>query len=354
MSSELSSLSAPPVVYPPTPGFLLPALLTQSLLPMTHELVLRESAEVVRRDVFYGLQTAGLVGAIVMLLTAMIWRNIARRHASWLNFMITWIISCSSYLFLMREPMGRQPDHTACLIQAALIFSVPILTAGATIALVIHVYMTLRSLLVIPTNRPGTSWGTAALVIGPYVPAWAMFAFALRLGLDDPSLVYRPPDGTYCSFRTSVPGRVSAILVAITMILCFAVEIVIFRNLRRAWGTLQKDNQSAIAIMIRVLAFTLVGMLSIMCGSVTLWLSCFTNRRFRLSLVLLVLPYDGAAFNIVIAMLPVFSVLIFGTQKDIFAAWTSGFRKRGRPHGADTWETFTPIASQQSSNPSAP
>ncbi|KAJ7028006.1 hypothetical protein C8F04DRAFT_1120737 [Mycena alexandri] len=297
---------------------------------MTHELVLRESVEVVRRNVFYGLQMAGLVGAIILLLTAVIWHKIARRHASWLNFMITWIISCSSYLFLMREPLGRQPDHNLCLFQAALTYSVPSLTSGATIALVVHIYTTLSSLLTVPTNRPQTSWATAALVIGPYIPAWAMFAFALRLGLGEPSLVNRPDDGTYCTLNTNLPGRVSAVIVATIMILCLATELVIFWNLRRTWATLQKDSQSAVAIIIRVLAFTLVGMLSII-----------------LSLIFLAIPSDGGAFNIVIALVPVSSVLIFGTQKDIFAAWTSVFRSRDRAHGDDT---FTRVESRQSVN----
>jgi len=65
---------------------------------------------------------AGLVGAVLMLLTAIIWRKIVRRHASWFNFMITWIISCSSYIFLLGEPVGRTPNHILCLSQAALIF----------------------------------------------------------------------------------------------------------------------------------------------------------------------------------------------------------------------------------------
>ncbi|KAJ7727746.1 hypothetical protein B0H16DRAFT_249685 [Mycena metata] len=295
---------------------------------MTHELVLGETVETVRRNVFYGLQMAGLVGAIILLLTAIAWHKVARRHASWLNFMITWIISCSSYLFLMREPLGQQPDHNLCLFQAALVFSVPTLTSGATIALVIHIYKTLSSLLTAPTNRPRTSWATAALVIGPYIPAWAMFAFALRLGLGKPSLVYRPDDGTYCTLATNLPGRVSAVIVAAIMILCLALEVVIFRNLRRTWATLQKDSQ--IAIIIRVLAFTLVGMLSII-----------------LSLVFLAIPSDGEAFNIVIALVPVSSVLIFGTQKDIFAAWTSGFRRCDRAREEDMRETFTRVESRQ-------
>jgi hypothetical protein len=48
------------------------------------------------------------------------------------------------------------------------------------------------------------------------------------------------------------------------MVLCLAVEVVIFRHLWRAWESLKRDDQSSVSIIVRVLAFTLVGMLSIM------------------------------------------------------------------------------------------
>ncbi|KAJ6493008.1 hypothetical protein C8R45DRAFT_1095530 [Mycena sanguinolenta] len=294
---------------------------------MAHDLGPRESVEVGRaatiRNVFYGLQLAGLVGAILMLLTAIIWRKIVRRHASWFNFMITWIISCSSYILLLGQPVGRTPNHDLCLSQAALIFSVPTLTSAATSALVIHVYMTMRQVLTMSTHCQ-KSWATA-LLIGPYVPTLGMLIFCLRLGLHNPSLVFRPDDGTYCTFNSKSPGRVSGIVVVIIMVFCLAIEIIIFRHLRRAWEILKKENYSSVSTIVRVLAFTLIGMLSII-----------------LSLLLMVFPNSlNSAFHIVIAIVPVSSVLIFGTQKDIFTAWASGFRNR-ETHDLDTWDTFTP------------
>ncbi|KAJ7752459.1 hypothetical protein DFH07DRAFT_521897 [Mycena maculata] len=300
---------------------------------MAHDLVRRGSVEEARVDrmryAFYGLQLAGLLGAVIILLTAIIWRKAAKRHASWFNFMVTWIISCSSYLFLIGEPLDTTPNQTLCVFQAALIYSVPTLTSAATIALVIHVYMTLRSLLT-PINHRAI-W-TAALVAGPYVPAWALFATFLMMGLSDPSLV-RAFDGTYCSISNKTPERVSAIVVAALMILCLGVEAIIFRNLRRAWAVLKQDDRSSVSMVVRVLAFTSVGMLSII-----------------LSLIFCVLPdtHNDMVFNVIISLVPVSSVLIFGTQKDIFSAWASIVRiGRRRSHGIDTWETFTPIQSRQ-------
>ncbi|KAJ7152649.1 hypothetical protein C8R43DRAFT_1189678 [Mycena crocata] len=269
---------------------------------MAHDLVIRDTVtgerETAMRYVFYGLQLAGLLGAVVLLLTAIIWRKAARRHASWFNFMITWIISCSSYILLIGVPRGGQPNGVLCLLQASLVYSVPSLVAGSTIALVIHVYMTLRNLLYSISHR--AAW-TIVLVIGPYIPAWAMFFHTLNVGLKDMSLVQSPSDGTYCGFNTTVPQKVSAIVVAVIMILCLGVEVIILQNLRRAWNTLKRDNRASISMIVRVLAFTLVGMLSII-----------------LSFIFLALPDEynhGSAFNIVIATIPVSSVLVFGTQK---------------------------------------
>ncbi|KAJ7487836.1 hypothetical protein FB451DRAFT_1225635, partial [Mycena latifolia] len=299
-------------------------------LLMAHGLAPREYLDEVRvttmRSVFYGLQLAGLFGAAVMLFTAVIWRKAVRRHASWFNFMITWIISSSSYIFLIGTPSRQKPSHALCLFQAALVYTVPTLTAGSTISLVIQVYITLRCMLTAINHR--TSW-TVALVMGPYVPAWAMFVFALRIGLGDPSLVQR--DDMYCNMNTYLPERVSAAVVATIMIICLAVEVIIFRNLRRAWLTLKRDDRSSVSLIVRVLAFTLVGMFSII-----------------LSLIFLALPdQHRAAFDVTISILPVSSVLIFGTQKDIFTAWCAMCRRRPPAHGADTWDTFTPIGTQR-------
>ncbi|KAJ7207211.1 hypothetical protein GGX14DRAFT_456576 [Mycena pura] len=113
------------------------------------------------------------------------------------------------------------------------------------------------------------------------------------------------------------------------MILCLAMEVVIFRALRRAWATLKAEDRRSVSKIIRVLAFTLVGMLSIM-------------YVIFLSLIFLALPNEhDTAFNIVIATIPVSSVLIFGTQEDILTVGASALRIRRSSHGADTWDAFT-------------
>ncbi|KAJ7053286.1 hypothetical protein C8F01DRAFT_552011 [Mycena amicta] len=288
---------------------------------------------------FYGMQTAGLLGTLLMLLTATIWHKVARRHSSWFSFVVAWLISCTSYLLTMGVPADHQPNHALCVLQAALIYSVPPLTAGATVALVVNVYLNLRSVLTASNNYNGVEVKTALIVV-PYIPAWAVFTLTLRLGLDEPGLILRRDDGAYCSIVSSIPSRVSSALVAGLMITCVGIEIVIILAMRRAWETLQRDDRGSITITVRVMAFTLVGMLFII-----------------LSLVLLALPNDhDTAFNIVIAIIPLSSVIIFGTQKDILTAWGSIFvfllgRRTTTEHGTDTWETFTPIETGQNLPP---
>ncbi|KAF7323950.1 hypothetical protein MKEN_00616500 [Mycena kentingensis (nom. inval.)] len=302
---RINELGPRAVAFPPDPSFgpqSLPSAPLLLLFPFSLTMKTQVNA------IFWGMQTAGLLGAFVMLLTATIWHNIARRHSSWFNFMITWLLSCASYLFTMNTPANRQPDHALCLFQAALIYSVPTLTSGATVALVVNVYLNLRSLLTGSRNHNRTVVSTA-LIVAPYIPAWAVFASALTLGLSEPSRVQRLDGAAYCTITSLVPSRVSAALVATLMTACLALEIIIIRAMRRAWETLRRDDRGSIPIIVRVFAFTLVGMLSII-----------------LSLVLLALPSTSshdAAFNIVIATIPISSVIIFGTQKDILTAWCS-------------------------------
>ncbi|KAJ7695343.1 hypothetical protein B0H17DRAFT_430733 [Mycena rosella] len=336
---DLGIICFPPPTWCPTEAGSGPPVLLDSLYPiMAHE----PASPSTLLHVFYGLQTAGLVGAVGMLFTALVWREAVRRHASWFNFMATWIISCCSYIFLIGMPPNQQPNHLLCLVQATLIYSVPTLTSGATIALVIHVYITLRCRLNGIAYR--SAW-TVALVCLPYIPAWAMFFFSLRIGLGDPTLVQRPHSSMYCNMpRTDMPKRVSSIVVATIMIICLGVEAVIFRNLRRAWSTLKWDGPNSVSMIVRVLAFTMVGMLTITCVFNLLPFGPGQSRFFySVSLIFCAFPaaQEGAAFDVVISILPISSILIFGTQKDIFTAWGSICRRT--PHGADTWETFTPL-----------
>ncbi|KAF7300569.1 hypothetical protein HMN09_00941800 [Mycena chlorophos] len=288
-------------------------------------------------NAFYGMQAAGLLGAFIMLLTAMIWHRTARRHASWFSFMVAWLISCASYLLTMSVPEDQEPNHALCLFQASLIYAVPVLTSAATISLVVNIYLNLRALLTGSRNYSRATV-TAALIIVPYIPAWAVFTIALKIGLgtDHNAVVGRHQGNGYCSLVNDVhPTQVSSAFVAALMIVCLGIEIVIIRAMRRAWETLQRDDRGSITIAVRVLAFTLVGMLSII-----------------LSLVLLALPYEqNNAFNIVIATIPLSSVLIFGSQADFLAAWASIFyfflgrrRRTDHVHGSDT---FAPSESQQ-------
>ncbi|CAK5272314.1 unnamed protein product, partial [Mycena citricolor] len=289
----------------------------------------------VRRIVFFSLELAGLAGAVIMLLTGLIWRQAARRHIVWFNFMFTWMISCASYILLIGQSVDELPNRTICVAQSALIYSVPTLTSGSTLALVIHVYITLRTLLTVATPDYLFMYRkilTIMLVGVPYVPTAGMFASALVISLRAPpselSLSYS--EGAFCGLTATPLGRISASIVAVMMIAGLVFEAVIFCTLRRVWRTLQAENRASVSMITRVMAFTLVSIVSII-----------------ISMIFLVLPSEHqSGFNVMIATIPVTSVLIFGTQKDVLNAWASIFRKK-RAHGADTWDTFTPEGSRQ-------
>jgi hypothetical protein len=107
---------------------------------------------------FLALETFGWSGSLIILLTV-IFSNV-RRHITWINFCMSWILSSLSYCLLLfaRQDYGPEPNHILCLVQSPLIYAAPTLyvsnliykkvilayiltrrTAGTTLALVIHV-----------------------------------------------------------------------------------------------------------------------------------------------------------------------------------------------------------------------
>lgn len=95
-------------------------------------------------SLFIVLQLTGFTGLVIILFTASVSTLSKKRHPSWSNFIVTWIISCVSYRlvyhpslkfpsvncwfsFLAGAPITWQPEYSLCLTQAALIYTVPTL-----------------------------------------------------------------------------------------------------------------------------------------------------------------------------------------------------------------------------------
>jgi len=133
----------------------------------------------------------------------------------------------------------------------------------------------------------------------------------LTIGLKDKSVVVRSPGEFYCNMTNTLPGRLSAIIVTVIMIICVCLDVYICIVLRRYWHLVSGDLQASLATVMRVMVFSAFSVVSVVLGLVFF----FTP-----------LSRHGPALNIVLSVLPFAAVFVFGTQKDLVRSWKAGFQ----------------------------
>jgi len=279
--------------------------------------------------IFISFQLFSLFGIIIVLATVLGSRS-TPRHATWFSFAISWIISTASYslLFWGGNLSGPQPPYILCLIQGIMIYSAPPLTAATTLALVIQIWVVVRSVAFTSpkAGRMPVLLLTALLVV-PYLIYVTILIGTLVVGWRDPLTVRRVGSAMYCSFSNRVPGRLSTILVALIMLPAAVFEVLICKALRQQW-TLFGHQTDALSMALRVVAFTFVGISAI-----------------ALSVVFFFMIHHGSDLTIVISIVPVFAVLIFGSQADVLRVWMF-WKKRPTPvtteKEAEAGPTITP------------
>nr|GAT47760.1 predicted protein [Mycena chlorophos] len=281
--------------------------------------------------VFLTLQIIGLVGSGALVLTTTL-SSRAPRNATWQNFFTSWIISTVSYSLILfaGQIHLKNPTFGVCLAQAGLIYGIPALTAASTFGLIAQIWFSVQTLLLHKVKYERIC--TMCILILPYFVLFGMVVASWITGINNPSRVQLIGSGMYCHIGPSailyvranashkphlisLSGKASAALVALTLIPTLALEIAICIALRRNWAAFKKMKHS-LSITIRVLIFTLFGILAISLSAVFV----FSNNH-------------GAAINVVIATLPVIAVIIFASQKDILLVWMFW---RPRPPMSDT------------------
>uniref|UniRef100_A0A0W0F9X0 Uncharacterized protein n=1 Tax=Moniliophthora roreri TaxID=221103 RepID=A0A0W0F9X0_MONRR len=284
-------------------------------------------------NLFLSLQLIALGGLLLILATITLSSGISKRHPIFINFIVTWIISCASYIFMVGHPIDWEPPYELCLIQASLIYTVPSLNmqnfrvnTDSRLArkfpsfrlqspdpIVINfeqIMMFFRASFPLPDiHGYGRSW-YVWLVLVPYIPAIITFSLSLGIGLKHPETVRRIDSGMYCNMENQYPGKISAILVLVFMLACIILEVLICRDVRRHMSALRNEVFGHLkATLIRVLAF-----------------SAFTVVAVIMSIIFFFTDNHGPALNIIIALVPIDAVLVFGTQEDILRSWASSIR----------------------------
>ncbi|GLB38954.1 hypothetical protein LshimejAT787_0601160 [Lyophyllum shimeji] len=252
---------------------------------------------------FIVLQLVGGCGLLIVLLTAAIGRGV-KRYSTWYSFGASWVFSCVCYTLLAfaGQRTGPDPEFGLCVIQMALIYAAPSLTACTTLSLIIHMLLNLRRLL---ANAPfrTNSGAVAALLIVPYLVWLAEFLGVLLYGISTPDTVRRSLNGTYCNSKNPLLSKISALIVVCCTVLTVALQGIIALRLYRNRTVISGCSQS-VTMAIRVMVFSLVGALAL-----------------GVAIAYVVTYQHDQAFDMILASLPVMAFLIFGSQPDLARVW---------------------------------
>ncbi|KAK0203932.1 hypothetical protein DFS33DRAFT_845524 [Desarmillaria ectypa] len=280
----------------------------------------------VQDSVIYAFDALEILGAACFFLiasTALLSRRV-QRHLTWFSFCVSWIISCISYVLLAiaGQAMEAQPTFGLCVTQAALIYAAPPLTGCTTFSLSFYMLTHMKSSL---NNSPvrGVSLSMRLVLLGPYLIWSGIFIGILVSGIKEPILVRKALNGTYCDVKSHIPSKVSSLVVVISTmgVITISVFVVVqlYRNRRRLGSSTEY-----VAAAVRVVTFGLVGLLALVVSAIYV----FTNRQ-------------DAEFDIILALLPNFAVVIFGSQADIVRVWMTPLKIGSSQFESNSSETLT-------------
>ncbi|KAJ7593225.1 hypothetical protein C8J56DRAFT_1128378 [Mycena floridula] len=256
---------------------------------------------------FFTMHYLGWIGTLLILTTALLSTNV-HRHVTWTNLCLAWIVSCFGYSLLLTtgQLFKSTPDFSVCLVQAAAVYATPALTTGATLSLAIHLWLTFRTISETPTARTDAIY-SILLVAVPYFAPIGLFIGVFVYGLQYPSRVLLSESKMYCGVDSTIPGKISAIYVAILVFPTVILEGLVIITLYRNWKGYNRTARNGLRTVVRFSAFTISGIFAI-----SISLSYLSSRSY------------GRLPNVLMALPPVTFVAVFGSQMaslDLMRAW---------------------------------
>ncbi|KJA17424.1 hypothetical protein HYPSUDRAFT_1022158 [Hypholoma sublateritium FD-334 SS-4] len=246
---------------------------------------------------YISLQLIGLIGCLVIFVTGFFSES-ALRHTAWFSFMFSWVLSTLSYLLLFISGRLENAPFGLCLIQSALMYAAPTLTAATTLAFVTQIFFKLHNSLG-PRERGGRLiW---LMLVGPYVLHATIATETIIIGLEDDNTLYQSGMGGYCYLKNAVPSQTSTVTVMVLMIPTVVLGAWTCVLLTRNWSSKKLVNYP-VSTTIRVLVFSALSMIA---NTITIMYMSAKGRSHR--------PY------VVVSLIPIAAILAFGTQKDIIS-----------------------------------
>ncbi|KIY68367.1 hypothetical protein CYLTODRAFT_421687 [Cylindrobasidium torrendii FP15055 ss-10] len=252
---------------------------------------------------------------MTFILATAICSPIVKRCATWYTFCASWIVSCLSYslvFFVGGRNAIFQPTEALCVFQAALVYSVPILTALTTLALLVHSWYNVHFGVAFPPLESYPRIMTFFLV-APFIAWMVVFVSFLAFAVTQRSVVQHFPGTHYCVVKSLLPSKITPLIVVIITCSMLPIQaslaISLSQNLYSDSASRPTMSIPTLRIVVRVMIFGFLTLIAF--GTATVHL--FTSR-------------PGEVPDILMAWLAVSAVLIFGCQRDIIQAWTVWIR----------------------------
>ncbi|KAL0949178.1 hypothetical protein HGRIS_009256 [Hohenbuehelia grisea] len=249
-------------------------------------------------------------GIPLLLLVILLSKGRIQRHATFINFLVVWIVvGISSVLLLYAgKHTGPEPPKMLCLFQSSMIYGMPPMTSTAAFALVFQMFLVIRGAYhgVIVSDRDSL-WRTLCLLVGPYVALFITAISTAIVGAANPRKISRDRRFFYCSVEnntlTNVMSLATSCILVLTVIFEVWTVVLLFKHSR----ALRRNGVSILRTMdlsfpIRIIAFGFYILIAL-----------------SLNLISITSPQTPVP-DLIISTASSVVLFIFGTQTDILLA----------------------------------
>jgi hypothetical protein len=256
-------------------------------------------------EAFVVLQlVGGALFLLILVLASIAQHRGASRHSTFFSFCLAWIIFCVSYALLAfagQQISSIPPNHWLCIVQTALVYGAPPLASSATVCLVTHLMLNIKVAFSYSITKRRSNLVSILLVIAPWVTWLAVTVGVLIFSIRNEQFVMLSPNGTFCVLVQTALPKLTSVWATLASVVLIAEEIFIgvllYRNRERIAGV-----QQSAGMAVRVVIFTIGGITAV----VIAFYYVTTSRR-------------GGALDVLLATLPVYVAVVFGSQKDILS-----------------------------------
>ncbi|KAK0213561.1 hypothetical protein IW262DRAFT_315548 [Armillaria fumosa] len=259
--------------------------------------------------VFDTLQVLGFVLLLALLAPALFSPNI-KRTATWFGMIISVIIYCASYSFLMfiGGQDGPEPSPGVCLFQACLVHSTPALSIFCVLSfvveLLVHFFRTFRG------QTPSRMTPIVLLASSSFL-SLGVASEVLVVGLKSPGDVQRNESRLYCHVTTPIPNLVVCILSILMSLATMIAEVVVVVVIRKTMVKPGREPSSLPRqLLIRLFSFSA-------CICLVVCISVYS-----------LIDHSGGSYSawyILLNAVPIGAIVTFGTRKDILCFY---FRRK--------------------------